>query len=56
MSPEVQRRVRGVIKDGGKMYALKEAGWTYEKIAEEFGVTVSGVTNWFARHKKEGAE
>lgn len=53
MSPEVQRRVRGVIKDGGKMYALKEAGWKYSDIADEFGVSLSCVTNWFARHKKE---
>ena len=33
MSPEVQRRVRGVIKDGGKMYALKEAGWKIPEAA-----------------------
>ena len=44
---------RKKITDPGKMWALKKAGWTYAKIAEEMDVSISGVNNWFTRHKDE---
>lgn len=41
------------IKDIGKVKALKAAGWTLAKIAEEFGVTPQTVANTLKREKKE---
>jgi len=49
--PEVKREPRGRITDGGKVWALKEAGWSNAQIADEFGVSQQAVANWFSKHK-----
>lgn len=44
------------IKDIGKVKALKAAGWTLAKIADEFGVTPQTVANTLKRAEKEGED
>lgn len=41
------------IKDIGKVKALKAAGWTLAKIADEFGVTPQTVANTLKRAKED---
>lgn len=42
-APEKKKRNRGI--DYGKIKALKDAGWTAEKIADEMGISVATVYN-----------
>lgn len=44
-SPAGQGRKRKL--DTGKMRALREAGWSYEKIADEMGCSAGTVWNYF---------
>ena len=48
-SPVGQGRKRKL--DTGKMTALRNAGWSYEKIADEMGCSAGTVWNYF---NKEG--
>ena len=50
---EKQRRTRRVEIDMGKVHALHNAGWTYEKIADEVDVNVNTL---YARLKEERDE
>ena len=40
--------------DKGKIAALRKAGWSYDKIAEEMGLTKSAVTNIIFKMRKSG--
>lgn len=53
---ECTKRITGRAKiDSGKVRALKRAGWSVEKIAEEFDASVGSIYNVLARLKKEEA-
>ena len=39
-------------KDMGKVKALRDAGWSLEKIADEFGVSPMTVSNWMKKEAK----
>ena len=49
-SPAGQGRKRKL--DTGKMRALREAGWSYEKIADEMGCSAGTVWNYFNKDKE----
>lgn len=49
-SPAGQGRKRKL--DTGKMRALREAGWSYEKIADEMGCSAGTVWNYFNKGKE----
>lgn len=51
--PEVKRPPKGRITDGGKMWALREAGWSNAQIADEFDVSQQAVANWFSRNRNK---
>ena len=40
--------------DKGKIAALRKAGWSYDKIADEMGLTKSAVTNIIFKMRKSG--
>ena len=42
--------------DIGKILALKRAGWSHAKIADEMKLTVKQVTNYIYRYKNSGEE
>ena len=50
-SPAGQGRKRKL--DTGKMRALRETGWSYEKIADEMGCSAGTVWNYFNKGKEE---
>lgn len=50
-SPAGQGRKRKL--DTGKMRALREAGWSYEKIADEMGCSAGTVWNYFKDKEAE---
>lgn len=50
-SPVGQGRKRKL--DTGKMTALREAGWSYEKIADEMGCSAGTVWNFFNKDKED---
>lgn len=50
-SPAGQGRKRKL--DTGKMRALREAGWSYEKIADEMGCSAGTVWNYFNKDKED---
>lgn len=39
--------------DTGKMMALRNAGWSYEKIADEMGCSAGTVWNYFNKDKED---
>ncbi len=39
--------------DMGKIFALKDAGWTYKQIAEEFGTTENSIAVSIYNYKKK---
>ena len=39
--------------DTGKMTALRNAGWSYEKIADEMGCSAGTVWNYFNKGKED---
>ena len=46
-----------IIIDNGKIKALRDAGWSYEKIADEVGCSPQTVANrLYAMTQKEKAE
>lgn len=49
--PRIKREV-----DWPKAVALKKAGWTHAKIADEFNVPISTINVGIYRHMKEGDE
>lgn len=49
-SPAGQGRKRKL--DTGKMTALRNAGWSYEKIADEIGCSAGTVWNYFNKGKE----
>lgn len=50
-SPVGQGRKRKL--DTGKMTALRNAGWSYEKIADEMGCSAGTVWNYFNKDKED---
>lgn len=50
-SPAGQGRKRKL--DTGKMTALRNAGWSYEKIADEMGCSAGTVWNYFNKDKED---
>ena len=50
-SPAGQGRKRKL--DTGKMTALRNAGWSYEKIADEMGCSAGTVWNFFNKDKED---
>ena len=50
-SPAGQGRKRKL--DTGKMTALQNAGWSYEKIADEIGCSAGTVWNYFNKGKED---
>lgn len=42
--------------DTGKMRALRAAGWTYEKIADELGCSTQTVINYLKKEEEDGRE
>ena len=50
-SPVGQGRKRKL--DTGKMTALRKAGWSYEKIADEMGCSAGTVWNFFNKDKED---
>lgn len=50
-SPVGQGRKRKL--DTGKMTALRNAGWSYEKIADEMGCSAGTVWNFFNKDKED---
>lgn len=50
-SPAGQGRKRKL--DTGKMRALREAGWSYKKIADEMGCSARTVWNFFNKDKED---
>ncbi len=40
-------------RDTGKMTALRNAGWSYEKIADEMGCSAGTVWNFFNKDKED---
>lgn len=50
-SPVRQGRKRKL--DTGKMTALRNAGWSYEKIADEMGCSAGTVWNYFNKDKED---
>ena len=50
-SPAGQGRKRKL--DTGKMTALRNAGWSYEKIADEIGCSAGTVWNYFNKGKED---
>lgn len=50
-SPAGQGRKRKL--DTGKMTALRNAGWSYEKIADEMGCSARTVWNFFNKDKED---
>ena len=44
---------RKTKQDTGKMTALRNAGWSYEKIADEMGCSAGTVWNYFNKDKED---
>lgn len=42
--------------DAGTMWALKKAGWSVPKIADDIGIETQEARNWFRRHKDEESD
>jgi hypothetical protein len=53
--PEKAKPVKRHLDDG-KMLALRKAGWTYEKIADEMGCTDQTVINHIRAMEQKGAK
>ena len=53
-SPVGQGRKRKL--DTGKMTALRNAGWSYEKIADEMGCSAGTVWNYFNKDKEDNKD
>lgn len=53
-SPAGQGRKRKL--DTGKMKALRNAGWSYEKIADEMGCSAGTVWNYFNKQEEKKDE
>lgn len=56
--PETKEEVkptppRKALLDTGKMTALRNAGWSYEKIADEMGCSAGTVWNFFNKDKED---
>jgi hypothetical protein len=42
--------------DAGTMWALRKAGWSVPKIADDLGIETQAARNWFRKHKDEEPE